>query len=308
MTTVLHVEDDLALADAVRCSFESLGFHGTFVIAASVQEAMRILDDPDRQPADLVICDMRLPDGSGLDVVSSIRARPAWARVPIVIAAAQVDRAHVDCAYALGANAYVSKGTRTRTAVDVFATLYEHWLRDVQLPDPLATTRTQRYLATAQYVRRRRAALYMHVGEQLGPAHGELWMDLALREGNLANLLAFLLGQLGSRELPAELLDEAEALQKLDLTAVEELERRPVRTYAEARALLTFVVSTIHAELVDQMIGHLFPVVPVAMATLRSVAAANVEELATWIEAHSEDPELLAYVGRLHADAEQLRT
>lgn len=308
MTTVLHVEDDADVSDAVKNAFESLGFRGTFLVAGSLDQMRRMLEDPKQGAPDLVISDMELPDGSGLDVVDSIRAVPTWARVPIVIVSADTEGAHVDRAYALGANAYISKGTRRRSISEVFSALYAHWLQDARLPGHASATRTGRYVASAMDLRRRRAALYMQVGERLGPAHGGFWMDLALREGNLANLLAFLLGRLDGRELPDHLLDEAESLQDRELDDLEELEQFPIYTQEEALDLLRYVVSTIHAELADQMMAYMFPAVPVAIATLRAVAAATVEELATWIQTHSADPELLGRVGRLHADAEQLRT
>src|SRR5262245_59356240 len=86
MTTLLHVEDDLALADLVQLSFEVFGFHGQMLHAASVHAASEIVQDTTRYPAlDLILTDMLLPDGNGLDVVRRVRTDLARAGVPILI-------------------------------------------------------------------------------------------------------------------------------------------------------------------------------------------------------------------------------
>jgi CheY-like chemotaxis protein len=307
VTTILHVEDDIALAETVRDAFEAFGFRGKYVLAQSVAEARRILDDTSSPLPDLVICDMHLPDGTGLDVVRNIRANPALAHLPIVILSGDVEGDHVSHAYVLGANAYIGKASRGRTPLDVMRTLYAHWFKDARLPGPPGTTRTHRYVARTVNIRTRKAAMCMRIGERLGAADGAFWMDLALREGNLANLIAFLVGQLGERELPAALLDEAEAAQRDELRQLDALEQMRVRTHDDAQQFLRKLVANFQADIIARVIAQLFPVVPVAMTALRAIAAGTLDDIAAWVDAHGTDAQLRAEARALHADAARLR-
>ena len=309
MTTILHVEDDLELAETVRDYFRALGFHGTYLIAETLREAEQILNEPTRtMPIDLVISDMNLPDGSGLDLVRSTRANPPRAQVPIVVLSANAERCDVDHAYVLGANSYVTKGLRDRPITQVISALYTHWLKDVHLPSLGATNRTQQYVARAIRLRSRKASLDLKIAERLGSEDGAFWIDLALREGNIANLLAFVGRELGSRELPNALLDEAEAAQLAVSVGLDELEREPVRTTADAERYMRTIISGMRIGPVDRVIAQLFPNAPMAMTALREIAGAALEEMATWIEIHAHDSTLRGQVIRIRADAARIRT
>jgi len=306
MTTILHVEDDEDLAEAVRDYFEALGFRGTHLFAKTIEDAKKLLGEPTRTtPVDLLISDMNLPDGTALELVHSVRSDPARAHLPIVILSAESDRRHVDHAYVLGANSYISKGPHGRSLSDVLTALYAHRLKDACLPSPVVTTRAHHYVARAARLRGRKASIDMQIAERLGPEDGAFWMDLALREGNLANLLAFVLGQLGNRELPDSVLDEADVVQRATSETIDELERQPIRTLSDTERYIRTVISSMRIEFVDRFIGELFPNAPVAMTAMREIAATALEAMASWIAAHA--PDLRDQVPRLRADASRLR-
>src|SRR6187551_3076064 len=93
LSAILHVEDDASLRALVDLSFEGFGFHGRTVSAESVAEAVIQLDDAeaDHDMFDLVISDMNLPDGTGLDVVRYVRASDTWRFTPILILSSDAD-------------------------------------------------------------------------------------------------------------------------------------------------------------------------------------------------------------------------
>lgn len=312
MTTILHVEDDPALAELVSDAFEAFGFRGPTITATTVAHARRILSDPEAYGTiDLVVSDMQLPDGSGLDVVQAVRTHPMHAHVPILILSSQLDPERVNRAYALGANAYISKGMRGRSVTEMLRALHDHWLKDAQLPTPRRAPRTQETVARGAKIQARKAKLFMKVAEQLGADHprSELWMDLALGQGNLASLLSFLLGQLGDRELSDDTLTDVYAMQMRQIELSDELERRPVRTTEEADRCLQRIVASActDARVIVRAAGQLFPVVPVAITALRDVAATALEDMATWIESYCNDAPLRDHVGPLRDGAAHLR-
>lgn len=71
MIRVLVVEDDPVAADAHRMYVDRLAGFSTAGVTRSGAEALRFLD---RQPVDLVLLDLHLPDSHGLAVVRTMRA------------------------------------------------------------------------------------------------------------------------------------------------------------------------------------------------------------------------------------------
>src|SRR5687768_888811 len=154
MTTILHVEDDESLAEMVATAFEAFGFRGATVTATTLAEAHAILADVVNYPAiDLIISDMQLPDGTGLDVVRFVRSSPVRAHVPILMLSGETDPEKINRAYALGASSYISKLTRGRSVSEMMKALHDHWLKDVRLPTATRAVRTRDLLARSTHVR-----------------------------------------------------------------------------------------------------------------------------------------------------------
>src|SRR6185369_1831182 len=109
--TILHVEDDPALAKLVGVAFKNFGFHGTMLVADRIGSALALLGERARhhQPVDLILSDMQLPDGTGLDVVREVRADPYWYLTPVLVLSSEMAPGVVNDAYALGANCYIPK-------------------------------------------------------------------------------------------------------------------------------------------------------------------------------------------------------
>ena len=65
----------------------------------------------ERVPA-LLLLDMNLPDGSGMDVLAVVRAESRLAAMPVVVVSADAMSAQVDAALAAGADSYLPKPLR----------------------------------------------------------------------------------------------------------------------------------------------------------------------------------------------------
>lgn len=285
--TMLHVEDDSALAELVQAAFEGFGFRGTTLTAETVAEADQILDDVARRRGviDLILSDMMLPDGTGLDVVRHARRNSSWEHTPILILSGDADPDRVGRAYALGANCYVSKAPRGRSLGDVVKTLYDHWLKDAVLPKDGPSDRTHQFITRAINVRSRHAAFYLRMAEQFADSPSEVafWMARALTESNQVNLLRFLQQQFVGHTWPAELLDEVEQAQataERALAAVEHaVEDRPITTRDEAYRRTIELVSIMKVRSYARLLSYLFPVKPVAIAALIDALAINLLDL-----------------------------
>lgn len=61
------------------------------------------------KPAALVLLDIKLPYVDGLQLVRTLRARPGWEEVPIVMLSSVSDKQIIDQAMTAGANDYLIK-------------------------------------------------------------------------------------------------------------------------------------------------------------------------------------------------------
>ena len=77
---LLVVEDNALAADALRLLLETKGYRVR--IAASVAETVRACAD---SPVDLMLLDLTLPDGSGLDVLATAAADGTTPRITIAL-------------------------------------------------------------------------------------------------------------------------------------------------------------------------------------------------------------------------------
>lgn len=295
-------------------SFRGFGFRGELAIADSVAEAERMLDDAARSSSnrfDLIISDMHLPDGTGLDVVRHVRATPAWKTTPVLILSSDVDPKRVGRAYALGANAYVDKSPRGRTLRDVVKSLYQHWTKDVLIPPGVAPSRLHDLLARGIALRARYARLYQRIAEEVGTNASEsaFWLNRALSESNLANLLRFLQNQLDDHDLPPAILDGMERMQDENdrlVTGIEQRMDHQTFTHEDACGAALELLPGKNLELLCRAIGHLFPVVPTAMEALRDLLTGTIDDVTRWIQLHGQDAELRERAVRARADGDAL--
>ncbi|HEY9025016.1 MAG TPA: ATP-binding protein [Burkholderiaceae bacterium] len=81
----------------------------TLHLAVGVRDGIELVE---RLRPDLVLVDLHLPDGSGLEVAEWMRARPMPERVPVVVVSADSTQAQRDAATVAGARAYLAKPIR----------------------------------------------------------------------------------------------------------------------------------------------------------------------------------------------------
>ena len=132
MESLLFIEDDDGIRLALSLALEDEGY--------SVREAANGADGLaafEREPVDLVLLDLRLPDMSGFEVCRSLRAKSI---VPIIIITAQTDTIDMVAGLEAGADDYVTKPVVPKELAARIRAL----LRRVHLQDtpqaPAATT------------------------------------------------------------------------------------------------------------------------------------------------------------------------
>src|SRR5688572_23361332 len=84
------VEDDLASSEAFVATIAAQPDLAVVLVAASQREALALLP---RQPLDVLLVDLGLPDGSGLDVIRATRQQ--WPQCSILVSTIFGDESHV---------------------------------------------------------------------------------------------------------------------------------------------------------------------------------------------------------------------
>jgi len=99
--TALLVEDEPQIRRFVRTALEEEGWH----VHESASMQRGLIDAGTRRP-DLVILDLGLPDGDGIDFIADLRE---WSNVPVIVLSARVNEADKIKALDAGADDYLSK-------------------------------------------------------------------------------------------------------------------------------------------------------------------------------------------------------
>jgi len=101
MTKILLVEDDPIISSGLTYAFEQAGYHPTH--AKDIRTAKNLTHD-----FDLAVLDIGLPDGSGFDLVQSLKS----AKVSLIFLTAIDEEGHIIRAFEAGAEDYVTKPFR----------------------------------------------------------------------------------------------------------------------------------------------------------------------------------------------------
>jgi len=117
---ILAVEDDERNAALLRAVLEPAGYR--LAIVGSLAAARAWLMD---LTPDLVLLDIGLPDGSGLELARELRGGSTTAGVPILVASARVLAADQEAARQAGSSIFLAKPLRPRVLLDAVA----EWLR-----------------------------------------------------------------------------------------------------------------------------------------------------------------------------------
>jgi DNA-binding response OmpR family regulator len=112
MERVLIVDDDPDIQRLVSYNFNKAGFEVT--TAASGRKALEAVQ---KQPPDLIILDLMLPDTDGMEVCRTLRQHESSSRIPIIMLTARGEETDRVVGFELGADDYVAKPFSPRELV-----------------------------------------------------------------------------------------------------------------------------------------------------------------------------------------------
>lgn len=106
MQHILIVEDSPTMRSLVVSALEELGGSIRITEAASGFEALRVLP---REPYDLIVTDINMPDINGLELVSFVKQNAAYRGIPLLIISTEGSERDQLRGLELGADAYLVK-------------------------------------------------------------------------------------------------------------------------------------------------------------------------------------------------------
>lgn len=109
---ILIVEDEPDIRKTIEYNFLKEGFKVS--LAGSISKGRDIIAS---NSINLIVLDLMLPDGSGLDLCREIKSNPSYANIPIVILTAKSDEVDRVVGFELGADDYVTKPFSVRELI-----------------------------------------------------------------------------------------------------------------------------------------------------------------------------------------------
>jgi CheY-like chemotaxis protein len=266
-----------------------------------VREALALLDEKEhkKETISLIISDMNLPDGTGLDIIREVRTSSAWRLTPIIVLSGETNDGSIGSAYALGANCFLPKNKKSSSMMNSLRNLYGCWLESARLPPVSSADRLHAALERSIELRTRSSEFYLGLADACReePIEMEFWLNHALSEGNMANLVTFFRNKLDNTVIPLITIEKLETMQakvKDSLRIMEDrLRRTPSPQPATAYRWALDLAGTLDEEALAETLGCLSPVSPVATSALKSRAATQLQDLAAHIAARTEEAELL---------------
>ncbi len=120
MKRILIVEDSPTMRALLNSALEDLEIPVKITEASSGFEALRCLP---REPFDLIVTDINMPDINGLELVSFAKSNDAYRSSPLVIVSTEGTERDRERGLELGADAYLAKPFEPETLREVVADL-----------------------------------------------------------------------------------------------------------------------------------------------------------------------------------------
>jgi CheY-like chemotaxis protein len=136
--TILMIEDDEGHARLIEKNIRRAGISNKIHHFIDGTTALNFLfehpDGPSQNGPALVLLDLNLPDMSGTDILTKIKADAGLKRTPVVVLTTTDDKVEIQRCYDLGCNVYITKPVNYENFADAIRQL-GLFLSVIQVPE-----------------------------------------------------------------------------------------------------------------------------------------------------------------------------
>lgn len=136
--TIVMVEDDEGHARLIERNIRRAGIHNIIRHFTDGTSALDYLfnakDGPSLNGPALILLDLNLPDMSGVDILTRIKAEPSLRRTPVVVLTTTDDKVEIQRCYDAGCNVYITKPVNYESFADAIRQL-GLFLSVIQVPE-----------------------------------------------------------------------------------------------------------------------------------------------------------------------------
>ncbi len=138
--TILLIEDDPGHARLIEKNVRRAGVNNVITHFSDGTTALDYLfgDDAGKRRVHLpilVLLDLNLPDMSGLDILTRLKADPVLRRAPVIVLTTTDDKVEIQRCYDMGCNVYITKPVEYESFASAIRQL-GLFLAVMQVPEP----------------------------------------------------------------------------------------------------------------------------------------------------------------------------
>ncbi len=110
-TNILVIDDVSFYYSLISDHLKIIGFQGSVFKATNVLDGIDMLKEQRayRKSIDLIICDLKMPKFSGIDLIKTVRKSKHFSKIPIMIFTSIAENKQIVEAVQAGANTYLMK-------------------------------------------------------------------------------------------------------------------------------------------------------------------------------------------------------
>ena len=126
---ILLIEDRSVDIDLTKRAFARQKLLNPIQVARDGEEALAYIKRWEQgEPLPIfILLDLKLPKISGLEFLRQLKARPAFARIPVIVLTTSAEDKDVEEAYKLGCSSYIVKPVEFSKFIEVASQIELYW-------------------------------------------------------------------------------------------------------------------------------------------------------------------------------------
>lgn len=124
---ILLIEDDSVDAMTVKRAMRDLHITNDLVHAINGEDAMKYLEDHDKEKPFVILLDLNMPKMNGIEFLRTVKSKLILKTIPVIVFTTSKEKQDIHESFQLGAAGYMTKPVDYAKFVDVLSTVMLYW-------------------------------------------------------------------------------------------------------------------------------------------------------------------------------------